>query len=322
MTTSTWRAVLQSNITSFKVLTDFLQFSEETLQKLDLKPQFILNVPRRVAEKMAKDDPTDPLFLQFVPLLLEREHKEGFVADPVCDRLFVKEQKLIKKYSSRALIITTGACAMHCRFCFRQNFPYETEDKSFAKDLALIESDTTIEEVILSGGDPLSLPDRALEAIIDSLEAITHVKRIRFHSRFPIGIPERIDDSFISVLKKSSKQFWFALHSNHPNEFDDTIWAALKRLQNIGIPILNQAVLLKGVNDTIDTLEKLSQELVNHGVFPYYLHQLDRVAGAGHFEVPIEKGKQLIELLLKKMSGYAVPKYVQEIAGEPSKTPL
>lgn len=317
-----WRQIQKTNITSFEELSSFLLLNEEQLLQLDVTPRFVLNLPRRIAEKMAKSDISDPLFVQFVPLIKEREKSAGFVSDPVQDTSFVKEHKLLQKYKSRVLLVTTGACAMHCRFCFRQNYPYETENKTFTKDLELIGKDTSIEEVILSGGDPLSLSDTTLQALLNDLQAISHVKRIRFHTRFPIGIPERIDDNFLAVLQSSSKQIWFVMHSNHLNEYDDDIWKALKRLQCLGIPVLNQTVLLKGVNDSVETLQQFFTELVNHGITPYYLHQLDRVQGAAHFEVPITTGKALIQELTSRLSGYAVPKYVQEIAGRESKTAL
>lgn len=317
-----WRSVQKTNITSFKELISFLELSDSVVSQLDLKPKFALNLPRRLAEKMAKNDPTDPLFLQFVPLKKELAEQNGFVQDPVHDSTFVKEKKLLQKYQSRVLLLATSACAMHCRFCFRQNFPYETGYRGFDTEIEHIQNDSCIEEVILSGGDPLSLSDAILDELLQKLNAIEHLKRIRFHSRFPIGIPERIDDGFINVLKKVSKQIWFVLHSNHPNEFDGDVWAAMKRLQCLGIAVLNQTVLLKEVNDSVDILQSLFQELVNHGITPYYLHQLDRVKGAGHFEVPVQTGKELIDTLTANMSGYAVPKYVQEIAGRHSKTAI
>lgn len=317
-----WRNIQKTNIRSFSELVSLLQLSEKSQSLLDPQPHFVLNLPRRLALKIAKDDPTDPLFRQFVPLMEEKHTKAGFVADPVSDLLFTKNRHLLQKYASRALLLTTGACAMNCRFCFRQNYPYDTAEKDFSQDIAHIKADTSIEEIILSGGDPLSLSDNTLNDLLQALDPIAHVKRIRFHSRFPIGIPERIDDTHIDVLSRSSKQIWFALHTNHPNEFDSDVWAALRRLQKCGITLISQSVLLRGVNDDIVTLETLCRELVNHGVLPYYLHQLDKVSGAGHFEVPIERGKELIDALRTRLSGYAVPKYVQEIAGMPSKTAL
>jgi EF-P beta-lysylation protein EpmB len=317
-----WREKQRLTFTKMHELARFLELSQESLACIDTSPRFILNLPYRLAEKISKDNPNDPIFLQFVPLKKEKEHSAGFIVDPVLDHTFVSTGSLLHKYEGRALIVTTGACAMNCRYCFRQNYDYQASDKQFTKELTQIENEKSIEEVILSGGDPLSLSDSTLQLLLERLSTITHVKRIRFHTRFPMGIPERIDSSFLSLLKSVKKQIWFVIHANHPNEFDDTIWAALKEIQCLGIPVLCQSVLLKGINDDLDTLKKLSSDLVEHGVLPYYLHQLDKVQGAAHFEVPIATGKALIQALTSCSSGYAVPKYVQEIAGKESKTPL
>lgn len=317
-----WRSVLRQNITKLQDLISILELTDEQVQALDNRPDFSLNLPRRLADKMAKARLDDPLFLQFVPLKEERIEHPQFVIDPVQDASFMLESKLLKKYEARALILTTSACAMHCRFCFRKNFNYATEDKTFEKELAIIRNDPSIEEVLLSGGDPLSLSDEALQRLFDNLSNIAHVRRIRFHTRFPIGIPERIDSSFLHVLKSTSKQVWFMVSVNHINEFDLDVWHALKEVQKLGIPVMSQTVLLKGVNDSHATLHALFQGLVDHGIIPYYLHQLDEVQGSSHFKVPIEEGKALIATLQKTLSGYGIPKYVQEIAGKPSKTPL
>jgi KamA family protein len=211
---------------------------------------------------------------------------------------------------------------MHCRYCFRQNFPYETKTHSFDNEIAYLERHSSIQEVILSGGDPLSLPDETLKNLFDALAAIDHIKIVRFHSRFLMGVPERIDESFIRLLKQFPKQIVFVLHANHPNEFDDDVWSAIKQIQLCGIPTLNQSVLLRGVNDSASIQEALSMQLISHGVIPYYLHQLDPVQGASHFEVAIEQGRAIIDELRSRLPGYAVPKYVAEIPGKPSKTAL
>jgi EF-P beta-lysylation protein EpmB len=220
------------------------------------------------------------------------------------------------------LLVTTSACAMHCRYCFRQHFDYETHKKLFEDELNIIRNDTTVNEIILSGGDPLSLDDRILKNLLEGLASIPHVKKVRFHTRFPIGIPERIDQSFLDLLQSIPLQFWFVIHTNHPNELDSDVLNALKSIQKLGIPILNQFVLLRGINDDVDVLAELCSQLADHGIMGYYMHQLDRVEGASHFEVPVEKGKELVKELAKRLPGYAVPRYVQEIAGMPSKTPI
>lgn len=211
---------------------------------------------------------------------------------------------------------------MHCRYCFRQNFDYAVQTKGFAEEMAMIAQDSSLQEIILSGGDPLSLSDETLRELLKGLASIPHVKRLRFHSRFPIGIPERIDDSFISLLHEFSYSYWFVLHANHPRELDADVLAALKKLIRAGIPVLNQAVLLKDVNDSVETQKELCERLINNGIFPYYLHQLDKVQGAQHFEVEEARGLRMVEELAKVLPGYGVPKYVREVCGAPNKTEL
>lgn len=317
-----WQQIFQTNFTSWAKLADFLQLDDTQRQWIDINPKFPLNLPLRLAKKIAKGSLEDPIVKQFLPTILERQNFPGFIADPVGDCGAKIESKLLQKYEGRVLLTCTSACAMHCRYCFRQNFNYETEDKTFNKELQLIAEDKSIREVILSGGDPLSLPDRILSSLLKRLAELPHIRCIRFHTRFPMGIPERIDDEFLAIIKEIPLQFWFVLHANHPQEFDNDIFDTVKRLQKLGVVVMNQAVLLKGINDDAKTLQNLCELLVDHGILPYYLHQLDRVLGAAHFEVSEEKGKSLIETISKNLPGYAVPKYVREIPGIPSKTSL
>lgn len=313
-----WQEVLKSNFTSLEALLAFLEIEGD--EELLPSPLFRINVPARLARKMAKGSLDDPLFRQFVPFKEELKVVEGFREDPVGDRGFVKTERLIKKYSQRALIISTSACAMHCRYCFRQNFPYEAGAVSFEESLEVVRRTPEIKEVILSGGDPLSLPDHRLGPLLTALDEIPHVKRIRFHSRYPIGIPERVDASFLNLLAGIKTQIFFVTHANHPRELDEEVLEAFKAIRKLGIPVLNQSVLLKGVNDDLEVLKALSERLADNGILFYYLHQLDRVKGAHHFEVDRAFGKELVSALQKEASGYQVPKYVEEIAGEPSKT--
>lgn len=317
-----WREIQRQNFTKVRDLAHFLQLSESQIQELDETPAFVLNVPQRLAKKMQKGTLDDPLFKQFVPLKKERLEAPGYLLDPVADMQAKRQAKLLHKYEGRALVITTSACAMHCRYCFRKNFPYETKTQTFEKELEILENDTTIQEVLLSGGDPLSLSDLSLEALLTSLSRIRHVKRVRFHTRFIMGIPERITDGFLALLQDYPKQIWFVIHANAACEFDADIWQALKKIQKLGIPVLCQSVLLKGVNDHPDALVELSSVLIDHGITPYYLHQLDPVQGSQHFEVSENEGLKIIAEAQKKLPGYGVPKYVREDAGEPSKTIL
>lgn len=315
-----WREIQKQNFTHLSDLANFLQLTPSLRSKLLDKPAHVLNVPYRLAQKMAKNTLNDPLVRQFVPLQEEETPSPDFVDDPLQDKLFRRTQKLLKKYEKRALIITTGACVMNCRFCFRKKFPYETEIPGFEKELATIAADDTLNEVILSGGDPLSLGDKVLANLLSSLDQIPHLKRIRFHTRFPIGIPERIDESFLSVLSSSIKQIIFVLHCNHPKELDSDVIHSLKKIQKLGIVILNQSVLLKGVNDDENTLLQLFEMLTNVGIIPYYLHLNDRTTGNVHFDVSKERGEELIEYLKAHLSGYGVPRLVREEPYQKSKT--
>lgn len=313
-----WRKIQKNNFRDIKKLAHFLELDPE---KLSHHPRFPLNVPMRLAEKMRKGNLSDPLFRQFVPLPEENLISSNYVEDPVNDKSFCKTSKLLQKYEGRALILTTSACAMHCRFCFRQNFDYASKNM-FEKELQLIKEDPSLKEIILSGGDPLSLSDLDLKTLLDALALIPHVKIIRFHTRFPIGIPERIDASFIQTLKECQKQIVFLVHVDHPLELDSDVLTALKQLQALGIPLLMQTVLLKGVNDDFSVLHELFFLAVSHGIIPYYLHQLDKVKGASHFEVDEIVGHSLMKKLSGSLPGYAVPRYVREIPGNPSKTLL
>lgn len=319
---SNWRAILRENFTNLKDLAAFLELTDEQIKTLDEIPNFPLNLPRKLASKIEKGSLSDPIFLQFIPLKKELTASDNFGSNPLKEDIFTKESKLLTKYNGRALIISTSACAMNCRFCFRKNFPYEIERKNFDNEINYIQRNESIEEVILSGGDPLSLSNETLNSLITSITDIKHIKRVRFHTRFPMGIPERIDDGFLEILSNCPKQVWFIIHANHPNEFDADIIEALKKIQKLAIPVLHQAVLLQGVNNSIETLYALYSLLINHGISPYYLHNLDKVTGSSHFEVPLDEGKALVEELQKKLSGFGVPRFVQEIPGSLSKTPL
>lgn len=320
---SPWKKILRTNFTDIDKLAIFLELDGESKLELLKRPKFSLNLPLRLAEKINKNDLNDPILKQFVPLKDELKVTNGFLTDPVGDLNCKSSAKLLHKYEGRVLLVTTSACAMHCRYCFRQNFDYATATGFlFEDELKLIADDKTIQEVLLSGGDPLSLSNELLKKLIQNLDNIPHLKRLRFHSRFPIGIPERIDDEFIEIIKNCRFQIYFVLHINHPKELDEAIFKAVKQLQKAGAIVLNQSVLLYGVNDDVDTLVNLSNCLIDNGILPYYLHQLDRVQGAAHFEVSEEKGLSLIAEMNKHLPGYAVPKYVREIEGHPSKTPI
>jgi lysine 2,3-aminomutase len=323
MTIPIWRQIQRENFTDWKKLFLFLNLDLSLGKELFFRSDFPLNLPKRLASKIKKSSVNDPILKQFLPTKNEEVKKEGFSSEPVEDQQFLLTPRLVKKYQGRALILISSACAMHCRYCFRQNFPYETSHQSgFEEELREIEEDPSIFEVIFSGGDPLSLSNEALGRIMEKLSMIPHVKILRFHSRFPIGIPERIDKGFLRLLKELPLQVYFIIHANHPNELDEDIFAALKKMRTLGINLLCQSVLLKEVNDNVSTLKELCEKLIENGILPFYLHQLDRVSGTHHFEVDEERGVALIEELTGLLPGYAVFRYVREIPGMPSKTPL
>ncbi len=318
-----WRSIQRKNFVQKELLCDFLELDLALRNKVLIRPSFPLNLPLRLAAKISKNTLEDPILRQFVPLNEETFHSLGFLADPVQDAHFCKTQKLLHKYQGRALLVCTSACAMHCRYCFRQNFDYSKGSSSgFQKELELIAQDKSLSEILLSGGDPLSLSNETLQKLIENLAAIAHIQRVRIHTRFPIGIPERLEEALLDIFTSTRLQIWMVIHCNHPRELDQEVLDALTRVRKRGIPILNQAVLLKGVNDSAQVLTELSEALINHGIQPYYLHQLDRVQGAAHFEVPIEQGILIIEQMQKVLPGYAVPRYVQELAGHTGKTTI
>jgi L-lysine 2,3-aminomutase len=287
--------------------------------------QFSLFVPRGFVARMHPRDPDDPLLRQVLPVGIEMGAPPGFVADPVDDAAAERRPGLLQKYRGRVLLVATGTCAVHCRYCFRRHFPYAESPRSLDEwrpVLDEIAADTSLREVILSGGDPLTLVDATLCGLIAELAEIKHLSRLRIHTRLPIMIPERVTDSLIAILRNCRLTPIVVLHANHSNELDARVAEAFAKLSDVGTMLLNQAVLLAGVNDSVAAQAALCDRLVNLRVLPYYLHQMDRVAGAAHFEVPIEMGQRIIEELRSRLPGYAVPRYVQEVAGALSKIQL
>ena len=285
---------------------------------------FPLRVPRGYVRRMRRGDPRDPLLRQVLPVTLENHPRPGFVKDPVGDGQALAAPGLLHKYRGRALLMLTGACAVHCRYCFRRHFPYgESGSRPADWDAALdyLAGEPSISEVILSGGDPLTLPDKRLALLARRLDAMPHLRRLRIHSRLPVVLPERIDDSLLAWLGEMRLQRVLVIHANHGNEIDDQVRDALTRLAAAGVTLLNQSVLLEGVNDDAGVLAELSERLFAAGVLPYYLHLLDRVAGAAPFEVPAERALTIHQALLRRLPGYLVPRLVREEAGAPHKLP-
>ncbi len=299
-------------------LTDRLTAIDATALK-----QFPLRVTQSYINKMRHGDPLDPLLRQVFPLIDEDITDDNFVTDPVGDQLAITSPGILQKYHGRALLLTTGACAIHCRYCFRRHFPYNDSNplaSQWQQTLTTLQQDESLNEVILSGGDPLALSDQKLTQMVAELEQIPHIKRLRIHTRLPVVLPERINADLLAWIKSTRFQVVMVIHANHSQELTQPEADALEALAQAKVQLLNQAVLLKGVNDSVEALTMLSERLIDVGVLPYYLHLLDPVAGAGHFDVSEELGIALIKQLRTKLSGYLVPRLVREQQGENSKT--
>lgn len=285
---------------------------------------FPLRVPRGYVARMRRGDPTDPLLRQVLPLEAELTAADGFGPDPVGDLAALAVPGLLHKYRGRALLITTPACAVHCRYCFRRAFPYAEArpDGDHRAALEYLAARPDISEVILSGGDPLSLNDARLEGLFTQLEALPQLRRLRIHSRQPVVLPERIDSGLLQLLRQRRLPVVMVVHCNHAREIDSPVRNALRALRETGVTLLNQAVLLRGVNDTLQAQIDLQETLFAAGVLPYYLHQLDRVSGASHFEVADQRARDLLAAMRARLPGYLVPRLVRESAGQPAKMPF
>lgn len=320
-----WQEEIRSAFRNPVDLAAFLGLSMPQLPRVRPDGVFPTMVPRPFAERMRKGDPLDPLLRQVWPDATESVATPAESLDPVGDGGARMAPGLLHKYAGRALVVATGACAVHCRYCFRQNFPYDEAARSqeqWANQLDAFRQDLSIREVILSGGDPLSLPDAVLAARIADLESIPHLETLRIHTRLPVVVPSRVTDDFCQILSRSRFAKVVVLHANHPAELDAAVGAACADLRATGSTLLNQSVLLRGVNDDAVVLETLSRRLWECGVLPYYLHALDRVSGSSRFLVPDEDGIRLVETLRSRLPGYLVPRFVRETEGEPAKMPV
>ena len=321
-----WQTLLKDVITDPAELLGTLQLNSHLLPAAQrVAKLFPLRVPRDFVARMQKANPYDPLLQQVLPLDLEESVKLGFESDPLLESAVNPLPGLLHKYRGRVLITLTGACAINCRYCFRRHFPY-TENtaggKAWQNILAYIQADSSINEIILSGGDPLLANDDYLQQCANDLAAISHLKTLRIHSRLPIVLPERMTPQLLNGLTSTRLQPILVTHCNHANELADSVKQAIENLRQRKITVLNQAVLLKGINDSIEALTHLSERLWECGILPYYLHLLDKVQGAAHFAVDEEKAKQLFIDLRSRLPGYLVPKCVYEQAGAQSKLPL
>lgn len=322
---SLWRQELAGAFTEVGALLDFLDIPGAARpQVLADHSDFPLLVPRGLAELMRRGDPDDPLLRQVLPLRAELDAADGFGTDPVAEQAAHTEAGLLRKYQGRALLVATGGCAVHCRYCFRRHFPYPTLPSRQRLDAALAElaAAEDVQELILSGGDPLLLDDDALGDLLARAAAMPQLRRIRVHSRLPVVLPSRVTPALCRLLGAQPQRSVLVIHANHPTELGAGAADALARLRAAGVTLLNQSVLLRGINDDVDCLSALSERLFDCGVLPYYLHQLDRVAGAAHFAVPDAHARALDSALRARLPGYLTPLLVRELAGAASKLPL
>ena len=321
-----WQRLLAEAIREPDVLLESLDIPRnKMIIAMQANKEFGLLVPESYLKKMHKGDKNDPLLRQVLPLDDEMLIVEGYVSDPVGDLKMPLSPGVLQKYQGRVLIVTTGVCAIHCRYCFRREFPYvdlNPAKNNWQLTLASITQDPSIHEVILSGGDPLVLSDEKLSSLCRQLAEIPHVKTIRFHTRLPVVLPERIDDGFLAWFSQLAVQKVVLIHANHPNEIDAVVGGKLELLVAAGATLLNQSVLLKGVNDNVEVLTSLSHRLFLYKTLPYYLHVLDKVNGAAHFDVKESTALRLMNDLREQLPGYLVPKLVREISGKRSKTPI
>ncbi len=319
-----WQKILAQGFASVNELLEFLALPLN-LGNPFAEKQFKTRVPRGFVARMQSANPRDPLLLQVLASAEELNPVQGYVNDPLAEAKANPVEGLIHKYRGRVLLTLTGACAINCRYCFRRHFPYQANNpgrEGWPAVLDYIRKDHTIHEVILSGGDPLLAADAVLSELLQQLQSISHVHTLRFHTRIPVVLPERIDKSFLQLLQATPLHKVIVLHCNHAQELDDTVLHACGALRQAGCHLLNQSVLLKGVNDSADVLAELSERLFSFGVLPYYLHLLDKVAGAAHFDIPEDTALSLYRQLQKQLPGYLLPRLAREEAGKPGKTLL
>lgn len=306
------------------------------LKKLNINPQEILfstqaaaqfnfKVPESFVNKIHPNDSNDPLLRQILPIAQELELHDAYQTDPLNESESLSQPGLLQKYHGRALLLVTPTCAINCRYCFRRHYPYDDKGhlwKQIENNISIIREDISIEEVILSGGDPLSLSDDKIADLITQLETIPHLKRVRIHTRFPIVDPQRVTKKLINILSQSKLKIIMVIHINHAQEIGIDNQKVIAEFSRHKILLFNQSVLLKGVNDKLETLIQLSKTLIENQIIPYYLHMLDKVQGSAHFEVSDEKALVLYQQLREKLPGYMLPELVREIAGEKSKLPI
>jgi len=322
---NSWQKDLRQVITDPKELLSLLNINaNEYSQHFKARKLFPVRVPLPFIKRINKGDINDPLLRQVMPLSSEFVITDGFVTDPLQEHDTAVEG-LLHKYKNRVLMIVKSGCAVNCRYCFRRHFPYQENSPNkqrWQQALQYIAEHEEITEVIFSGGDPLMASDEHLAWLVTQIEAIAHIKRLRIHTRLPVVIPNRITHDLINLLSKSRLKVTMVLHINHGNEIDSDFDRALEPLRAARIPLFNQSVLLKGVNDSAETLIALSEKMFDIGIIPYYLHLLDAVQGAAHFDVTEQEAIKIVKKMLATLPGFLMPKLVREIAGEANKTPI
>ncbi len=322
---NSWQKDLRQVVTDPKKLLALLDIdTSDYLQHFKAKQLFPVRVPLPFIKRMKKNDINDPLLKQVMPLAREFVITDGFITDPLQEHDTVAEG-LLHKYKNRVLMIVKSGCAINCRYCFRRHFPYQENSPNkqrWQQALDYITNHCEISEVIFSGGDPLMASDEYLTWLVEKVESIAHVKRLRIHTRLPVVIPNRITKNLINLLSHSRLKTTMVLHINHSNEIDADFVKAIEPLRAAGISLFNQSVLLRGVNDSAETLIKLSETIFDIGIIPYYLHLFDPVQGAAHFDVSEEKAIKIVNEMLATLPGFLMPKLVREIAGQANKTPI
>lgn len=313
-----WRQLLRSAIRDTTTLLEALGLTAEQIGA-DLDPSFPVRVPQPFLKRMRPGDPNDPLLRQVLPLALEHDERGGYVADPLAEGVASVTPGLLQKYDGRMLAVATPACAVHCRYCFRRHFPYSESGAIDRRQIDIVARRSDISELILSGGDPLTLTDDALADLFDDLAEIAHLRRVRLHTRVPIVLPQRVTARLTEILTSARQDIVVVLHSNHAQELSSDVRLALKHWRQAGLTLLNQSVLLAGINDDAATLCALSEGLFACGVLPYYLHLTDPVAGTAHFDVPDARGVELANELRATLPGYLVPRLVREVPGDNAK---
>ncbi len=322
-----WQTVLARSVTTPQALLERLDLDSDQLLAgaLSGHDAFPVRVPDPWLNRIIPGDPDDPLLRQVLPLAQEGEAVAGYVSDPLQEADATAAPGLIRKYQSRALLMVTGQCAINCRYCFRRHFPYENHrltPRQRDEVLASLRASSDINEVILSGGDPLVASDRLLQRWARDLATVPTLKRLRIHSRLPVVIPQRVNDALLGWIRECPLDVVMVVHINHPQEIDDDVRAAMCQLRQAGVTLLNQSVILRGVNDSVNTLQALSEQLFSAGILPYYLHAFDPVAGAHHFDTSDHTARGLVRELQGRLPGYLVPRLVREIPDRPGKTLL